>query len=494
MARSIVTIDDLSNPEIERVFALADTFLSSVSTASKPHRVRGRLHLANQYVLSTLFYEPSTRTRFSFEAAMIRLGGHILSSADPKSTSAAKGESLADTVRVVENYADIIVMGHPLEGAARVAADFTDLPVVNAGDGSHEHPTQTLCDLYTLRREGKDLKNLNVLLCGDLKNGRTIHSLVYALARFGANIMPLAAEGFELPEHVQDRLKRDYGCVPHPLADAKDCDVVYRTPDSPHSPSLFTRVNLDIQLNLRDATPKQIKRAIDVCYVTRLQMERLRETEIKDYPVVDARFLNKPRYRHSSVLHPLPRVAELGYDMDSDPRGIYFKQASYGVPVRMALMTALLGLESQVPDYEGGSILSPKHEGAPKYRVYSRSEGLRCASANCVTRAESEKRYLSPRFWIVVGEPLTLRCVYCEHEVKPSVVGNSRSKRYQADVAGWANVDYEDLVLFNSEAEAAAAAGFQPYKRKPYKRKERRTAGAESPETTSETYLVGTDH
>ena len=161
--------------------------------------MRGGLHLADDFILATLFYEASTRTRFSFESAMMRLGGNVLSSADPKTTSAAKGETIADTIRVLENYADAIVIRHPCEGSVRVAADYADVPIINAGDGGHEHPTQTLCDLYTLRREKGTLKNLNVLLWGDLKNGRTVHSLVYGLARFGARIIPCRPKGSACP-------------------------------------------------------------------------------------------------------------------------------------------------------------------------------------------------------------------------------------------------------------------------------------------------------
>ena len=247
MVRHLVTIDDLGDAEIESIFSLTDQFLADMGTPEKPYRIQGRLSLANDFILATLFYEASTRTRLSFESAMIHLGGHVLSSADPKTTSAAKGESIADTIRVIENYADAIVIRHPCEGSVRVAADYADVPIINAGDGGHEHPTQTLCDLYTLRREKGSLKNLNVLLWGDLKNGRTVHSLVYGLARFGARIIPLPAEGFGLPEHVTRRLLRDYDCVPlakEDLAgtgsDEFPVDVVYVTPDKPHQRSLFS--------------------------------------------------------------------------------------------------------------------------------------------------------------------------------------------------------------------------------------------------------------
>ncbi|MGH7098721.1 MAG: aspartate/ornithine carbamoyltransferase family protein, partial [Stellaceae bacterium] len=172
--RDIISINDLDNSEIEEIFALADEYCRQLATQEAPHQIRGRLDSAGGFILATLFFEPSTRTRFSFEAAMLRLGGNILGSTDTATTSVSKGESLADTVRVIQNYADLIVLRHPCEGAARAAAEFADIPIVNGGDGSHEHPTQTLCDLYTLRKERHSIAGQNVLLVGDLKNGRTV--------------------------------------------------------------------------------------------------------------------------------------------------------------------------------------------------------------------------------------------------------------------------------------------------------------------------------
>src|SRR6478672_411696 len=245
MARSVVSIDDLTNEEIEAIFQLADRFLADTATKDKPYRLRGRSDLAGDFILATMFFEASTRTRLSFESAMLRLGGHCLSTSDASQTSAAKGETIADMVRVVGNYADAIVIRHPLEGAARVAADYASVPVINAGDGSHEHPTQTLCDLYTLRaaqaekgrpRSIQSIKDLNVVVWGDLRHGRTVHSLVYALARLKARIIPRAAPGCELPVHVGSRLQRDYHCVPVTKESIEDglpseADVVYMTPD-----------------------------------------------------------------------------------------------------------------------------------------------------------------------------------------------------------------------------------------------------------------------
>src|SRR5579872_2091932 len=282
MVRHLVTIDDLSEAEIESIFALTDQFLAEMPTPDKPYRIQGRLNLADRFILATLFYAASTRTRLSFESAMIRLGGHVLSSADPKTTPAATGETIGDTNRVLENYADAIVIRHPCEGSVRVAAEYADVPIINAGDGGHEHPTQTLCDLYTLRREKGRLKDLNVLLWGDLKNGRTVHSLVYGLARFGARIIPLPAEGFGLPEHVTRRLLRDYDCVPLAREDLNETardefpvDVVYVTPEKPHQRSLFSDVKEKGAEVLKVRLPHNALSKIDACYVTRLQKERM---------------------------------------------------------------------------------------------------------------------------------------------------------------------------------------------------------------------------
>src|ERR671922_900526 len=198
--RNIISIADLTNNEIEQIFDLADS--------AQQLRNDG---VAAGKIMATLFYEPSTRTRLSFESAMQRLGGSVISCSDMKSSSTAKGETVADTAKVVSSYADILVVRHHWDGAVQAMAEHTNVPIINAGDGSHEHPTQTLCDLYTLKKKKDNLKRLTVVICGDLKNGRTIHSLVCALARFGANVVTLAAAGMELPQYVLERLELDYG-------------------------------------------------------------------------------------------------------------------------------------------------------------------------------------------------------------------------------------------------------------------------------------------
>jgi len=279
--RHITSINDLTVDEIETIFSLADTYLKELRDPYLPHRIGKSLTAAQGSILASLFYEPSTRTRLSFESAMLRLGGKSIGSADPATSSAAKGESLADTVRVASNYADVLVIRHPRDGAVKLAASYASVPVMNGGDGAHEHPTQTLCDLFTLRQEGKNLKHLNVAISGDLKGSRTIHSFVYALARFGANIMLMPAKGMELPEHVDWRLQNELNCYAVPRAryekDNAAVDALYMTADKPHQLSLISDVEIKVRKN------------IDAMYVTRFQKERWADKS-QDYPTIDQRF------------------------------------------------------------------------------------------------------------------------------------------------------------------------------------------------------------
>jgi aspartate carbamoyltransferase catalytic subunit len=462
--RDVIAIDDLTNEEIESIFRLTDEYLETMRQRDAPHRIRGKTSLASGFILSTLFYEASTRTRFSFESAMLRLGGGFSGFGNAKETSVSKGETIADTVRVIENYADIIVIRHPLEGAALVAAEFASVPIINAGDGSHEHPTQTLCDLYTLRRENKSLKGLNVLICGDLKHGRTVHSLCYALARFGAHIIPWPAKGLELPAHVHRRLEVDYHCISQPWqregdSDLSAIDAVYVTHERPNQLTLFSSVEVGVKLNLTPISPR-----IDVFYVTRLQQERLTAEnedngkrddggEREEYPVIDKKFLSQRRFTHTTVLHPLPRIKELGYDLDNDPRGVYFKQAAYGVPVRMALIASLLELAGTK------GILQRDTRPSPPYPVYSCKDGIRCENKNCVTVNAVEKRQLNGKFWVIElgNSEVILRCVYCENERSPMYVGRKSSKRYYGRGTPVTEIELADRVYFASESEAQSA-------------------------------------
>src|SRR5271156_5791125 len=295
--RHIISINDLSNKEIETIFEVAQGVLKEVAGQTISFRIGRSTNLASKYILASLFYEPSTRTRLSFESAMLRLGGANITSADPAVSSAAKGESLADTIRVTGNYADIIVIRHPRDGAARLAAEYSQIPVINGGDGSHEHPTQTLCDLFTLRSKKKSFKNMKIAISGDLKGSRTIHSFVYALARFGATIDPLPAPGMELPPHVDRRLREEFHCRMISKAPEQadgSIDALYVTADQPHQLSLYAEPEVDYGLVLQKKT--------DAVYVTRFQKERWTEKE-RPYPKVDAKFLRDAKYSQASVMH-----------------------------------------------------------------------------------------------------------------------------------------------------------------------------------------------
>jgi len=389
--RDLVSIFDLSDREIEAVFSLADEM---------SQHTRGRLHVANGRIMSTLFYEPSTRTRLSFEAAMLRLGGDVLSVADMGATSVAKGETIADTVRIVESYADVIVIRHPLEGSALVAADYASIPVINAGDGPHEHPTQTLLDLYTIRREKGKLRDVSVALVGDLRHGRTVHSLAFGLARFGAKVTCVGPPGLEMPPHLLARLEKEFGCVPaqfHSLSDiVTNAEMVKRRPGR------------------QRALAAEVVSLFDAIYVTRVQKERFDSTQAYDaarnsYAITEE--LIKRALPDTLIMHPLPRVDELAYDVDRDPRAAYFRQAAYGVPVRMALVSMLLGLRSTKVGRARKGEYRPKSRHEVDFRKYA---DLLCPNARCVTNHES---YLSPRFNFTDYAPGMVACAYCDHEV-----------------------------------------------------------------------------
>ncbi len=454
--RSLVTIDDLSNGEIEALFTLADGMSQAMNEQSG---------LCRGKIMASLFFEPSTRTRLSFEAAMHRLGGSVISAVDANATSLAKGESIADMARVVGSYADIIVIRHPWEGAAKVVADYAGIPVINAGDGGHQHPTQTLCDLYTLQKERKTIRGLRIALWGDLKYGRTTHSLIFALAKFGANILFCPSPGLEVPEHILKKLTREYGgeLQKHESLNerAKDgrfpLDAVYTTPSSPHQLAMMPDINIQFEM----------KTGFDAIYVTRPQKERFttaeEEKEAKErYPVVDKRLLKGKAFQKTLVMHPLPRVDELAYELDTDRRSMYFKQAARGVPVRMELIAALLGAK-EIPVV--------KEDATQKidFPVYQRDSGVRCSNPRCVSIQKTETRYLKPEFKIVDLEPLTLRCVYCEHGIEPKYIASSEwhegrtdTKKYHRADSHWLKqIRPENLIVFESE-EAARAYGFKP--------------------------------
>ena len=305
--KSILEPMDMTTAELEEIFDLADEIIANPPRCA--HACDGKL-------LATLFYEPSTRTRFSFEAAMLRLGGQVIGFSEPNSSSVAKGESIADTIRTIACYADIAVMRHPKEGAPRIAANSTDMPVINAGDGGHQHPTQTLTDLLTIRRRKGGFENLTVGLCGDLKFGRTVHSLIKALSRYaGVNFVLISPEELRIPDYVR-----------RGVLEANN--VPYREVKK-----------------MQDVLPE-----LDVLYMTRVQRERFFNEDdyirLKDRYILDAEKMQLAN-ENMMVLHPLPRVNEIAVEVDSDPRALYFEQAKNGMFVRMALIMKLLGIEVQ---------------------------------------------------------------------------------------------------------------------------------------------------
>lgn len=459
--RHITSINDLAIAEIEAIFTLADRYLEELGDPARPYRIARSANVAPGAILASLFYEPSTRTRLSFESAMLRLGGKTISSADPATSSAAKGESLADTVRVASSYADILVIRHPRDGAAKLAAEYASVPVINGGDGGHEHPTQTICDVFTLKRESGDLRKMNVAISGDLRGSRTVHSFVYALARFGANIFLMPAKGMELPAHVDWRLRNEFKChvVPKEKYEGADSavDALYVTADEPHQLSLIASADIDLDV--------KIKKNMDVVYVTRFQKERWADKD-QNYPTINATFLKGAKYAHTSLLHPLPRVSELDISLDSDRRAAYFRQAAYGVPTRMALIALLLGIEKEnvLARYESGL----RAHAHPVYEQPS-DIGARCVNLNCIVHDEMERKYTRNKFHLVETNAARLRCFYCETDVADFVVANRRTKHYSLDAAELRpslEKHPKDAIVFTDEA-SARAAGYVPRKGKP---------------------------
>ena len=304
--RNLINILDLSVEEIAELIALADDIIAD------PAKYR---HACADKILATLFFEPSTRTRLSFESAMLNLGGSVLGFSDAGSSSAAKGESVADTVAVVSGYADIIAMRHPKEGAPMVAAMHSSIPIINGGDGGHYHPTQTLTDLLTIHHEKGRFDNLVIGLCGDLKFGRTVHSLIEAMSRYsGIKFVLISPEELKLPSFV----KQEY---------IKDKNIQY----------------------VQSTSLEDVIGELDILYMTRVQRERFFNEEdylrLKDSYILDKAKMEKAK-DDMIVLHPLPRVNEISTEVDSDPRACYFRQAHYGKFIRMALIMKLLEVEA----------------------------------------------------------------------------------------------------------------------------------------------------
>ena len=351
--KKLISPLDLSTAEIDQLLALADRIIDD--PAAYAHKCDGK-------ILATLFFEPSTRTRLSFESAMLRLGGKVLGFSSANSSSAAKGETVADTARMAQCYADIIAMRHPKEGAATAAAAKVKCPLINAGDGGHQHPTQTLTDLLTIHRLKGRLDHLTIGLCGDLKFGRTVHSLIRAMMRYeGIRFVLVSPKELMIPDYIRD----DMTAAGFPIREVE---------------------------NLEDAIGE-----MDILYMTRVQGERFADQEeflrLRDHYILDAAkmALAKP---DMIVMHPLPRVNEIATEVDDDPRAAYFEQANFGCFVRMALILTML--ESQTDNQ-----VIPEH-----------TEVLGdCQNPHCITRVESSLPRLYTR-----SEKGVCRCVYCEHE------------------------------------------------------------------------------
>ena len=363
MRRSVIDILDLS---VEEIDGLIKTALDIIENPLKySEKCKGKK-------LATLFFEPSTRTRLSFEAAMLELGGNVIGFSDAKSSSASKGESIADTAKVLSCYADIMAMRHPLEGAPLVAAQNATVPVINAGDGGHCHPTQTLADLLTIYRDKGRFDGLTIGFCGDLKYGRTVHSLIGALLRYvGIKLVLIAPEELKIPYYVKNEILK--------------------------AGNQFIETN-----DLESALPE-----LDVLYMTRIQGERFSDPEeyerLKDVYILTEDKMKLAK-KDTIVLHPLPRVNEISVAIDKDERACYFKQVANGKYMRMSLILKLLSETEEVKSL------------AYIDRVeLVDSTNMICHNKKCITRVEQE---LPQSFKLVDKEHNVHRCVYCEKKLK----------------------------------------------------------------------------
>ncbi len=356
--RSLISILDFSVEELDQLICTAKDI------AAHPEKY---WDACAHKTLATLFFEPSTRTRLSFEAAMLELGGNVLGFSEAGSSSAAKGESVSDTAKTVSNYANIIAMRHPKEGAPFVASLGATIPVINAGDGSHQHPTQTLADLLTIHKEMGRLHDLTIGLCGDLKYGRTVHSLIEAMSRYsGIRFVLIAPEELKLPDYVRVGVLDKHG-IP------------------------YVEVT-----SLEDAIPE-----LDILYMTRIQRERFDDPaeyeRLKDSYVLTAEKIEAAK-ENMAVLHPLPRVNEISVKVDDDPRAAYFRQTMNGKHMRMALILKLLAEAEKNPAKKPLEV-----DGM----VYDKA----CHNAKCISQTEQELRH--------IAKPSDdgLRCIYCDQLV-----------------------------------------------------------------------------
>lgn len=353
--RHLLDIVDLSTDEINGLISVAEDI------AANPEKYADA---CKRKKLATLFFEPSTRTRMSFESAMLELGGSVISCSDMKSSSAAKGECLTDTVRVVGNYVDVIAMRHPYEGTAYVASTKSPVPIINAGDGGHCHPTQTLADILTIHRELGRLDNVTIGVCGDLKYGRTVHSLINAMIRYkNVKFVLISPKELCLPQYMKDTLKKS------------KCD--------------YKEIS-----TLEEALP-----LLDVLYMTRVQRERFDDLDeyerVKNCYILTAEHLKFAKAK-MAILHPLPRVNEIAHSVDDDPRAAYFRQTLNGKLMRMALILKLI---------------NDKDKANIKISIKT-VMGCKCQNKKCVTQIEPELENA------YVSEDGVLKCLYCETVVK----------------------------------------------------------------------------
>ena len=359
--RHLIDTTDISVAEVDQIL---ETALDIIADRKKySEACKGKK-------LATLFYEPSTRTRLSFTSAMMELGGNVLGFSDAASSSVSKGETVADTVRVIGCFADIIAMRHSKEGAPMVASHYSDVPIINAGDGSHAHPTQTLTDLLTIRREKGRLNNLTIGFCGDLKFGRTVHSLIKALSRYtGINVILIAPEELRLPSYIRREV----------------CD-------KNHVPTREVE------------TMEEVMSELDILYMTRVQKERFLDEEEFER-LKDSFILNPERLRNAKndmiILHPLPRVNEITRAVDNDPRAAYFRQVENGKFVRMALIYTLLKWAEERSE-------TP----TPRLDRSLVNNDIRCSNRQCISNSEDVDHLFRET------ENGDLRCVYCEARVK----------------------------------------------------------------------------
>jgi aspartate carbamoyltransferase catalytic subunit len=357
----VIGIGDLTREQIIELHELADS-IRTIPARARRHQGR---------IVATLFYEPSTRTRLSFESAALRIGAQVIGFADPKASSAAKGETLIDTIRTVERYCDAIVLRHPAEGAAMLASKVAHVPIINAGDGGHEHPTQTLFDLYTIRQRFGNLDGRIIGFTGDLRYGRTVHSLAKAAAMFGAKLIFIAPEPLQMPAHELEQLRKQ------------------------------------TSVETADELAHTIAR-LDVLYATRLQAERLDETtraQIKAIPPLRVGDLGGAK-DGLMILHPLPRVDEIEPHVDCDARAWYFEQVANGVLMRMAILDQIL---TSLPESRIGAADRPIKPSDPPWHEQSGLSGRSCTNAKCVTHTERRVMLRSAD-----GES----CDYCDHPLQ----------------------------------------------------------------------------